>query len=192
MAPRLRQFTADLIERLQALHQDVQTTTVYLLGSQAHPIDAISQVNDTQISMQFTASLPGWATEARARLEVSFNLEKSKKFYERADKTFHLVKVVKTFIAEVHAGDARFTEDRERDRKAKLAADAFQGLANALGLTVDPFKPLALKQDNFRYASLPGTPSKVAVVALVTHEQAIEMTQRYRHRRAARGSKPQE
>lgn len=192
VAPRLQRFVADLVERLRALNADVHTHTVYLLDSPQHPIEVICQVNDTLIRMNFTASLPGWAEEPRARLEVSFNLGKSKKFYEKVDKTFNLVKVVKTFIAEVHTGDMQFANSREQTRKEKLAAEAFYELAGALGIPPDPMNPGTLKLDNFRFRLLPGTPSKVAVVALVSHEQAMEMLARYRNRRAVPETKTRE
>ena len=192
VAPRLQRFTKDLIEHLQALNLDVRTTTHHLLDSPAYPIDVVAQVNDTHINMQFTASLPKWSVEARARLEVSFNRGKSKKFYERVDKTFNLVKVVKTFIAEVHAGDALFAANLELERKAKLAGDSFRQLAETLGIPYDPFNPLTLKHDNFRFRAVPETPSRVAVIALVTHEQAVEMMKRYHYKRAPKGSRPKE
>lgn len=181
--PRLQRFVGELIESLQALNQDVHTSTTYLLGSSQHPIEVISQVNTTHIKMEFTASAPGWAEGARARLDVTFNRGKSKKFYERKDKTFDLVKVVKTFILGVSVGDAKFSETQEEERKARMAESAFQELAQSLGVAINPLDPHVLKMDNCRIHALPAKPTKVAVAVTVTHEQAIELIAKYRRSR---------
>lgn len=180
VAPRLCQFVDELLGRLRALRMDIQTSTSYLLNSTEHPIEVVAQVNNTAVQMGFTASLPGWAEEPRARLEVKFNHGKSHKFYERADKTFNLVKVVKTFIGEIKSGDIAFEERQELGRKQNLAEAAFMEMAEALDIQPDPTDLHTLKRDNLRFRCLPGTPSKVAVVLLVSHEQAIEIASQYR------------
>lgn len=179
VAPRLRQFVADLIDRLRALRMDIQTTASYLLNSSSHPIEVIAQANNTTVQMSFTASLPGWAEEPRARLEVKFNYGKSRKFYERADKTFNLVKVVKTFIEEIHSGDQVYEERLELERKQSLAESDFMRMSEELGIPPEPTDPYTLKRGNLRFRCVPGTPTKVLVLALVTHAQAVEISNQF-------------
>jgi len=182
VAPRLRRFTEELLTRLRGCKLDVTTATVYLLNSTEHPIEVPALANGVQIQMNFDATLPIWAPEPRARLQVSFN-EGRRYFYAEVGQQvrnakFPMRKVLARFLHEIHilARQQRIKTDKER--KLTQAQQRLAALGQTLGIPVTPGSQV-LRTGNLKIRALDKTPTLALVLLVVPYEQAAEIAKKY-------------
>jgi len=182
VAPRLRRFTATLLARLRGCKLEVSTTTVYLLNSTYHPIEVPAVVNGVQVQMNFDATLPTWAPDPRARLQVSFNGGR-RYFYSEVGQQlrnakFPMTKVLSRFLQEVHLCERATRIQTEKARKHTQAQQRLAALGQTLGIP-ETHDSQVLRAGNLKIRSITETPTQVVVVLVVTHEQAAEIARKY-------------
>jgi hypothetical protein len=182
VAPRLRQFTEELLTRLRKCKLEVSTTTVYLLNSTYHPIEVPAIANGVQIQMNFDATLPTWAPDPRARLQVSFNGGR-RYFYsevgqDRRNAKFPMAKVLPRFLQEIHIYERAARIQTEKARKQTQAQQRLAALGQTLGIP-ESHDSQVLRTGNLKIRSLAETPTQVVVVLVVTHDQAAEIARKY-------------
>jgi hypothetical protein len=182
VAPRLIRFTEDLINRLRTCKIQVETTQVYLLNSTDHPIEVPCSGNGVSIEMNFDATLPIWAPEPRARLQVSFNHGRRYFYSERGKKAqnakFRMSMVLKRFLSEIKIEERKRRIQAEKVRKAAKARQAFVKLGKSLDITPSE-DPDVLQEGNLKIMCLPQTPTQVIVVLSVPHDQVVEIISKY-------------
>lgn len=173
VAPRLRRFSAGLIERLRAAGMTVQTTQIYLLSSLSHTIEVPAQVNNVSVQMDFAASFPKWSDRPRARLQVSFDHGRRWFFYERAarDGGLPMTRILELFLRSVIEQDLEAEKLKEAQRKQRNAEFRFQELRRALEFPPHP-DPHLLQKGGISLKCLPDSPGRVGMTLIVTHEQA--------------------
>jgi hypothetical protein len=178
--PRIQRFLESLFEHLRALEVEITTTTTYLLNSTQHLIEVPSAVNHVPVRVEFAASVPE-VGRPRIRLQLQFNGGKRRWFFEstRHGQGFPSRRIMKVFIAEIQAGQTAMVEFQDQKRKADKAKARFSGLAENLGVRLDPTDPGNLRLGALRIRRLLDTPSKVVVALVVTHEQALEISRKY-------------
>jgi hypothetical protein len=182
VAPRLRRFTEALLARLRGCKLEVSTTTVFLLNSTYHPIEVPAVANGVQIQMNFDATLPTWAPEPRARLQVSFNGGRRYLYSEVGqqlrDAKFPMTKVLSRFLQEVRICERATRIQTEKGRKQALAKQRLAALGQTLGIPESQDSQV-LRAGNLKIRSVNDKPTQVVAVLLVTHEQAAEIARKY-------------
>lgn len=181
VAPRLRRFTAALLARLRASKLEIETTSVYLLNSTHHPIEVPARANGVTIHMNFDATLPVWAPEPRARLQVRFN-DGRRYFYSEIGQDlrnakFPMTKVLKRFVHEIYLLERQTRIQSEKARKKTQAHQRLAALGRTLGIPATDSQ--VLRAGNIRIRAVVETPTQVVVLLLVTHEQAAEIASKY-------------
>lgn len=184
VAPRLRRFTERLVAQLRATGLEVVITSVYLLNSTDHPIDVPCSANGVPIQMNFDATLPVWAPDPRARLQVSFNHGR-RYFYQEIGKTvataaFPTRKVMARFLREIQAVERTLRIKGETDRKRLQARQALKAFGEDIGLS-ESSDPELLQAANFKVKALSQTPTRAAVLITVPYDQAAEIVRKYRN-----------
>jgi hypothetical protein len=193
VVPRLKNFTEELINRLKICEIKVETAPIYLLNSSSHPLEVPCSGNGIPIQMNFTATLPIWAPEPRARLEVRFNhgrryfyseKEKRRYFYSEKENQFRntkfpMAKILKRFLTEIKIHERKLRIKSEKEQKAAQAIQAFETLAKKLGIPPSPKYPDVLHKHNVKIICLPKTPTQVTVMLTVPHAQVTEIVGKY-------------
>jgi hypothetical protein len=179
--PRVCQFIKDLTGYLQACNTQIVTVPAYLLDSLKHPIEVFGSLNGVPIEMGFDAAQPEWTTEPRMRLQVSFNYGYRHLFLERGIKEaqFPVTKILKKFIQEIHVAECSFSAQTEKERKAELAQRKFADLSLKLGLPIKTNKRNVIQGDIIKIMKLPQNPYRVIVMVTISHDQAIELANKY-------------
>jgi len=182
VAPRLIKFTQDLIEHLKSCKIKIATTTVYLLNSTDHPIEVPCSGNGIPIEMNFVASLPVWAPDPRAKLQVSFNHGR-RYFYSELGKEsrnakFPMSKVLKRFLSEIKVEERKLRIQEEKAQKTAKAHQALTDISNAHNIppTEDPN---IIQKNNLKIMCLPKTPTLATIVLTVPYEQLPEIISKY-------------
>jgi hypothetical protein len=180
VVPRLRRFTEELLVRLRACKLEVTTTTIYLLNSTDHPIEVPAFANGVQIQMNFDATLPVWAAQPRARLQVSFDHGRRYFYWEGKKRTakFQVSRVVARFLREITFRDKRNRIDAENHRKAEQAEQLLEKLRQDLGWP-SVQTPHTISIGNVKIRCLPRTPTLAIVMVVVPYDQAAEIARTY-------------
>lgn len=183
VAPRLTRFTQDLIARLQACHIKVETAPVYLLNSTDHPIEVPCSGNGISIQMNFDAVLPFWADSPRARLQVSFNHGRRYFYPEHGKKLekakFSMRRILARFLREIKIEERKLRIQNEKDEKAIQARQSFADLSEKLDILPTTENQDIIRKGNLKLMCLPQTPTLVIVMLTISHEQAIEIVNKY-------------
>lgn len=182
VVPRLTRFTQELVNRLNLCEIKTETTTIYLLNSTSHPIKVPCSGNGIPIEMNFDATLPIWAPEPRARLQVSFNHGKRHFFVELGKKTrnakFPMSRILKRFLREIKVHERKLRIQSEKTQKATKARQALADLGERLAIPPTE-NPDILRKSNLKIMCLPRTPTQVIVMLTVPHEQVAEIVSNY-------------
>jgi len=184
VAPRLIQFTQELIARLRACNLEVKTTPIYLLNSTDHPIEVPCEVNGVSVQMNFDATLPAWADSPRARLQVSFNQGRRHYHYEHGGKDLlpfklSVRRVLNHFLREIKIEEDKRRIQNEKETKANQAHRNFSDLIEKLGFPATTENPDIIRKGNLKIMCLTQTPTQVIIMLTVPHDKALEISNKY-------------
>ncbi len=183
VAPRLRAFTQWLIDGLKDCNVEVETSSIYLLNSTAHPIEVPHRANGVPMQVDFDAVLPAGLSEPRARVRLRFDWGKNWHYVERG-KTGRIAKfptrrILFRCLREIQRGEGRLRiADTKREKQVK-AEIAFTQLALDLKAAHHPEDPSIIKLRHVKIKRLDRMPTRVILMMNVPHEEALEILQTY-------------
>lgn len=165
---------------MRAANLEIGTAQVYLLNSTAHPLEVPCSANGVEIQMNFDASLPAWAPEPRARLQVSFNHGRRWFYWEvgRA-KAFPMTRVFARFLREITACSQTSRIQSEKVRKRQQARQALAALGQDLSFP-EARDPDVLRADNVKVRCNHSTPTLAIVMVEVPYAEAAEIIRKHR------------
>jgi hypothetical protein len=186
VAPKLRAFSAELIQLLRASKIRIETTTSFLLNSTAHPIEVLCSGNGIPIQMTFDASMPHWTSKPKARLCLRFNMGRPHYYGDRNKSpdvvSLPMKKILFRCLEEIQKLERRHFKRQERARKKALAEAAFQQLADELGTVIHPDGD-TIKLKNAKLKRLDMSPERVIVLLSVPYDEAREILKNHPRRR---------
>ena len=130
--------------------------------------------------MNFDASFPAWASDPRARLQVSFNHGRRYFYHEVGrGRAFPMTRILERFLREITACAKTGRIQSEKLRKRQNAREALAALGQDLGLPAAQDLDV-LRADNVKVRCIHTVPTQAIVMLTVTYDEAAEIIRKYR------------